>query len=289
MVADFAINVRAGGNRQSTAENTPEFIARKTVDALRRQIEAKGVERVLEAIVANEAAIVRDVTRDAERFGGQAARVFTRVKSSPGGTVSISLDDISQRTGTLVSSTDRMSSRLKGKTTVEWLALRKATVDAKRRRMRQKRRKKAARSAGEPETFFVDSGALRATLTDFLGPAMALLVDPKILVRRGTRKVTATMSVMAQASGREKAGLTYQTLPQAYGGATATGSESLFIRYLKRAGAKDTNLGAKLENPNGRHRPFLQNTLVYWISNRMPLVFEKSLKTALAKRVKKVK
>lgn len=289
MAADFQINVRAGGNRGSATESTPAFIAQRVVDALRKQIEAKGTERVLEAIITHQEAIIRDITRDALRFGDQAARVFTRVKSSTAGTVSISLDDISKRTGTLVSSTDRMSARLKGRTTVEWLALRTKTVEAKRRRMRRKRGKGARKSAGEPETFFVDSGALRETLTSFLGPALALLINPKITVRRGPRKVTATLSIMAQASGKEKAGLTYQTLPQAYGGGSAAESESLFVRYLKRAGAKDPHLGAKLENPRGRHRPFLQNTLIFWISNRMPLVFEKSLKAALSKRMVKVK
>lgn len=191
--------------------------------------------------------------------------------------LTISLDDVSRNAG--VFSNDSMSKRLQGKTTVEWLALTKQTIANKRRR-----------KAGSPTTFFVDSGALRDLLIEYLGPAMATLVDPRIVVRKGPRRVSVTLSLMAQASGREKAGVTGQSFPGATGGASAR-EESLFVRYLKKAGAPDRDpkhpLAYKLENPRGSHRPFLQDTLVYWISRRLPLVLDKSLRSALAKAKKK--
>ncbi|PZP71770.1 hypothetical protein [Methylorubrum populi] len=289
MAADFTLNFRVGGTRASAAERDPKFIAARTVELLRKQAEAKGVERVAEAIVAAEAAIIQDITLDAQRFGASAARVFTRIKSPASGSVSIAFDTINR--GAAVFSSDRTSSRLKGKTTTEWLALTKATIANKHRRMKASRRRtRGVRSAGDPNTFFVDTGDLRKTLTDFLGPAMGMLVDPKITVRRGPRKVTVSISLLAQASGKEKAGVSAQSLPGAYGG-RATRSESLFLRYLKKAGAPDRDpkhpLAHKLENPRGISRPFLQDTLLYWISIRLPLVLEKSLRTALSRRTKK--
>lgn len=288
---DFALNFRLGARRAGAGEPPdPSFVAAKAVELLRRQAEAKGVERVAEAVLAAQNEIVQDIAQDAARFGSQAARVFTRIKSPTEGMVSTALDGISRAAA--VSSTNRMSARLKGKTTVEWAALTKGTLENKRRRLRAARRGGGRRTAGEATTFFVDSGELRSVLTSFLGPAMALLVDPKVTVRRGPRKVTVSLSLMAQASGKEKAGVTAAAIPGIYGGGTAR-EESLFVRYLKKAGAPDRDplhpLAYKLENPRGAHRPFLQNTLVFWVSNRLPLVLEKSLRTALSRRVKKGK
>ena len=275
MAADLQLLFRVGGTKTSE----PAAVAARAVAVLREHAEAKGIERVMEAVVANEQAIVAAVTADAAKFASQAARVFTRLKSPSSGSVSISLDDISRNAGVL--SGDTMSKRLQGKTTTEWLALTKQTVAAKRRR-----------KAGEPATFFVNTGALRTLLIEYLGPAMAALVDPRIVVRKGPRRVSVTLSIMAQASGREKAGVTGASFPGASGGGVAR-DESLFVRYLKKAGAPDRDpkhpLAYKLENPRGSHRPFLQNTLVYWISRRLPIVLDKSLRSALAKTKKKGK
>lgn len=275
MAADLQLLFRVGGSKTGD----PGFVAARAVELLRERGEAKGIERVMEAVIADEPAIVAAVTADAAKFASQAARVFTRLKSPSSGSVSISLDDISRNAGVL--SGDSMSKRLQGKTTTEWLALTKQTVAAKRRR-----------KVGEPATFFVNTGALRTLLTEYLGPAMAALVDPRIVVRKGPRRVSVTLSLMAQASGREKAGVTGASFPGANGGGVAR-DESLFVRYLKKAGAPDRDpkhpLAYKLENPRGSHRPFLQNTLVYWISRRLPLVLDKSLRSALAKTKKKGK
>lgn len=275
MAADLQLLFRVGGSKTGD----PGFVAARAVELLRERAEAKGIERLMEAIVADEKAIVAAITADADKFAGQAARVFTRLKSPSSGSVTISLDDISRNAGVL--SSDSMSKRLQGKTTTEWLALTKQTVANKRRR-----------KAGEPTTFFVETGALKALLTEYLGPAMAALVDPRIVVRKGPRRVSVTLSLMAQASGREKAGVTGASFPGAAGGGIAR-EESLFVRYLKKVGAPDRDpkhpLAYKLENPRGAHRPFLQNTLVYWISRRLPLVLDKSLRSAVAKSKKKGK
>ena len=286
---DVTLNFRVGAVKSSTQASDPAFVAAKTVELLRRKAEEKGADRVVEAILANQAQIVADITADASKFAASAARVFTRIKSPPTGSVSISLDDVNRSAG--VFSTDSTSKRLRGKTTVEWLALTKRTLDNKRRRQRASRRGGRG-SAGEAATFFVDSGDLRKLLLDHLGPAMAAMLDPKITVRRGPRKVTATISVMAQASGREKAGVTGSSFPGAGAPGAVARQESLFVRYLKKAGARDNPrhpLAYKLENPNGQHRPFLQNALVFWLNVRLPLVLEKSLRTALSRRIKRVK
>ncbi|GJE78084.1 hypothetical protein [Methylorubrum suomiense] len=286
MSADVSLNFRVGPAKSSTSAADPRFVAAKAVELLRQAAEAKGADRVVEAIVANQNQIVADVAADASKFAASAARIFTRIKSPPTGRISISLDDITRGAG--VSSTDSMSKRLKGKSTVEWVALTQKTIANKRRRARRR----GSRSTGDVTTFFVDSGDLRQLLLTYLGPAVALLLDPKISVRRGPRKVTATISVMAQASGREKAGVTGASFPGAASPGAVAREESLFVRYLKRAGARDDPrhpLAYKLENPAGQHRPFLQNTLVFWLSTRLPVVLEKSLRMALAKRTRKGK
>lgn len=275
MAADLQLLFRVGGAKGGDAG----FVAERAIAVLRERAEAKGIERLMDAIVADEKAIVAAITADAAKFGAQTARVMTRLKSPSTGSVTISLDDISRNAGVL--SGDSMSKRLQGKTTTEWLALTPQTVANKRRR-----------KSGEPTTFFVDTGALRKTLREYLGPAMEQLVDPKIVVRRGPRRVSVTLSLMAQASGREKAGVTGASFPGASGGGIAR-EESLFVRYLKKAGAPDRDpkhpLAYKLENPRGAHRPFLQNSLIFWISRRLPLVLDKSLRSAVAKAKKKGK
>ncbi|GBU16875.1 MULTISPECIES: hypothetical protein [Methylobacterium] len=286
---DFTLLFRVGGRRANTVDQDPSFVAAKSVELLRAQAEKKGVERTAEGIFAARDDIVRDIAQDADRFGSQAARVFTKIRSPASGTITTALDGISRASA--VSSTDSASSRLKGKTTVEWVALTKRTLENKRRRMVSSRRRRGAVSAGQPDTFFVDTGNLRKVLLDYFGPALASLVDPKIIVRRGPRKVTVSLSILAQASGKEKAGVSPQSLPGAYGDGGAR-SESLFVRYLKKVGAPDRDpkhpLLYKLENPHGTHRPFFQNTLIFWISNRLPIVLDKSLRKALSRRVKKV-
>lgn len=290
---DFTLNFRVGGERRSTADADPKFVAAKTVAALRAQAEKKSVERVALALEAAAPDIIAAITKDAETFGSRAARVFTKIQSPEGhGVVSTALEGISRSSA--IFSRDRGSSRLQGKTTVEWAALTKATLNNKRRRQRaaRRRRKGTSKSAGAPETFFVDTGALRQVLLDYMGPAFAALVDPKVVVKRGPKKVTVTLSILAQASGKEKAGVTSDSLPGIYRDAN-TDSESLFVRYLKRAGAPDRDgkhpLQRKLENPRGKHRPFFQNTLIFWISQRLPGVLDKSLRSAIAQRSKKAK
>jgi len=283
-MTDFSLNFRVGG----TKSDQPAFVAARAMQVMREQAERKGMDRLVAAIEANQAQIVADIAADAAKFGASAAKVFTRIKSPATGSVSISLDDVARGAG--VSSTDSLSKRLQGKSTVQWLALTRETIRNKQRRARARRG--ARRSAGDATTFFVDTGELRDTLNRYLGPALVLMLDPKIRVTRGPRKITATISVMAQASGREKAGVTGASFPGAVTRGAIARNESLFVRYLKRAGAKDDPrhpLAYKLENPNGAHRPFLQNALAYWISVRLPIVLEKSLRSALAKRIKKVK
>lgn len=290
---DFTLNFRVGAGRRSTTESTADFVAAKAVEVLRAQAEKKGVERVAAAVEASSADIIRDITVDAERFGSQAARVFTKIQSpaSATGSVITALEGIPRASA--VSSRDAGSSRLKGKTTVEWKALMKTTLENKRRRMQaSKRRRSGVTSAGQPTTFFVDTGALRAVLLSYMGPAFAALIDPKIVVRRGPRKVTVSLSILAQASGKEKAGVSSDSLPGIYRSAS-TDSEALFVRYLKKVGAPDRDprhpLKHKLENPRGKHRPFFQNTLIFWLATRLPAVLDKSLRTSISRRTKKAK
>lgn len=289
-MADLALKFRVGGTAAGTAASVPGFVGDRAAKILAQAAEKKGLDRVIEAIQAHESQIVAEIAADAAKFGVSAAKVFTRIQSPATGAVSISLDDIHRNAG--VTSTDSLSKRLQGKTTTQWQALTRATIANKQRRMRRARRGGARGSAGSANTFFVDTGALRDVLNQYLGPALAMLLDPKIVVKRGPRKVTATISVMAQASGREKAGVTGASFPGVSAPGVLSRNESLFVRYLKRAGVRDDPkhpLAYKLENPRGAHRPFLQNTLAFWISVRLPAVLEKSLKSALSRRLKKVK
>lgn len=285
MAAELSLSFRVGG----TKSDQPAFVAARAVQVLREQAERKGMDRLVAAIETHQAQIIADITADASKFGASAAKVFTRVTSPASGTTSISLDDVARGAG--VSTTDSLSKRLAGKSVVQWQALTRATIQNKQRRARA-RRGGTRRAAGSASTFFVDTGELRDTLNRLLGPALAMMLDPKIKVTRGPRKVTAAISIMAQASGREKAGVTGASFPGANTRGAIARNESLFVRYLKRAGAKDDPrhpLAYKLENPNGAHRSFLQNALVFWITVRLPIVLEKSLRSALAKRMKKVK
>lgn len=281
MPADLTLNFRLGGAAGGT-RNTA--MTDKIMTVLREKLEKKGVDRIYEALndPAIQAKILADITADARKFGMATANVMTRIKSSPAGPTSISIDGLIRRAA--IFSNDPSSSRLTGKTVVQWRALTEATLANKRRRAAASRGRNATgRSAREPNTYFVDTGDLRKVLNDHLGEAFALLVDPRIVVKEGAKKVTVTLSIMAQASGREKAGVTDLT-------AGIEREETMFVRYLKRAGARDDGrhpLAYKLTNPRGDHRPFLQNSLAFWITARLPLVLDKSLRSALARRVKK--
>lgn len=276
------LNVRVGGQKRATTQNDPAFVGNRLVEVLRQAADRKGIDQVMAALETNMPAIIAEVTEDARRFGDAAARVMTKIQSPIGGSVTVSLDAIPRRSA--VFSTDRMSTKLKGKTTVEWLALSAET----RRNKRNRARLRGGRGKGDTNTFFVDSGELKKTLEQHLGPAFAMLVDPKIIVRRTKTGANVTLSIMAQASGKEKAGVTGDSFPGVMG-AGAARDESLFVRYLKRSGARDDKLSYKLGNPRGFQRPFLQNSLAYWISRRMPAVLEGSLRSALAKNLKKAK
>lgn len=277
-----SLRVRVGGQKRSTSDSDPAFVGNRLVEVLRDAARKKGIEAVMEALETNMPAIIAEVTEDARRFGDAAARVMTKIQSPIGGSVTVSLDAIPRRSA--VFSTDRMSTKLKGKTTVEWLALSAET----RRNKRNRARLRGGKGKGDTNTFFVDSGALKKTLDQHLGLAFAMLVDPKIVVRRTKTGANVTLSIMAQASGKEKAGVTGESFPGVMG-AGAAREESLFVRYLKRSGARDDKLSYKLGNPRGFQRPFLQNSLAYWISRRMPAVLEGSLRSALAKNLKKAK
>ncbi len=274
MPADLQLLFRVGGSKTGD----PGFVAARAVELLRERAEAKGIERLMEAIVADEKAIVNAVTADAAKFAGQAARVFTRLKSPSSGSVTISLDDISRNAGCCRPTACRSGCRARPPPS-GWPH-------------KADRGEQAAPEGRRAHHVLRGDRALKALLTEYLGPAMAALVDPRIVVRKGPRRVSVTLSLMAQASGREKAGVTGASFPGAAGGGIAR-EESLFVRYLKKAGAPDRDpkhpLAYKLENPRGAHRPFLQNTLVYWISRRLPLVLDKSLRSALAKAKKKGK
>jgi hypothetical protein len=279
MAADFGLTFRL-----VNAKVDPAVAAERAVAMLREQIERKGMERVVRAIIDSQNEIVADIAADAKVFGAGIARVMTRVKSPASGTTSVSLDSAAK--GSLVSSTDSMSSRLKGKTTVEWQALTAQTIRAKQNRMRV--RNGGGRRPKGGDTFFVDTGQLQKDLLTYLGDAFAGLIDPKIVVTEGKRKVSVRISLMSTASGSAKAGVTGDSFPGVNAGSPAR-NESLFVRYLKRAGVRDDKrhpLAYKLENPRGSHRPFLQNSLSFWIANRLPVVLEKSLRKALSKRVK---
>lgn len=280
-----SLSVRVGGQRRGTSEaSDPNFVANRLVQVLKDAADKKGIDAVIAALEANMDKIIAEVTRDAQNFGDAAARVMTKIQSPIGGSTTVSLDAIPRRSA--VYSTDRMSTKLKGKTTVEWLAL---SAETRRNKRNRARLRGGRQSKTGPTTFFVDSGALKKVLDQYLGQAFALLVDPRIIVRRTKTGVNVTLSIMAQASGREKAGVTGDSFPGVNAPGTIAREESLFVRYLKRAGARDDKLSYKLGNPRGFQRPFLQNSLAFWISNRMPAVLEGSLRTALAKNLKKGK
>ncbi len=288
-MSDVKLNFRVGRSAASTRAPDPAFVAAAVVEKMREAAQKRGIDAVVLALTNHQDEIIAAITADASKFAASAARVFTRIRSPASGAISISLDDVTRGAG--VTSTDSLSKRLQGKSTVEWLALTRKTVANKRRKQRA-RGTRSRGSTAQAETFFVDSGALRDVLLQYLGPAMAALLDPRVTIKRHSRGVTATVSVMSQASGREKAGVTSSSFPGAASPGAISRGESLFTRYLKRVGVRDDPrhpLAYKLENPRGQHRPFLQNMLVFWLSNRLPIVFEKALKSALSKSIKRSK
>lgn len=285
MVDQLAIKFRIG-TRISTADKAsrPDDVTSEIIDKLKRMIKSKGIDNLQAALFLNQEMIIKEITTDATRFAQNAAKVMTRVRSPATGSVYVSVDDVNRNfVGSATFEEFKAGSRLveNGATVVSWNALTARTLANKRRR------NKSFGPRGAADQFFVDSGELRSTLITYLGPAFASLIDPKIIFKRYREpdRVTATLTVMAKNMGFAKKGVSAANLPfmstgQA-GNRASAGSENLMVSYLRAAGARDPDLAAKLTNPRGAQRPFLQPVLAFWLTTRLPIVLERAMKKAM--------
>lgn len=281
----LTLRFRAGPRSTAVGGARPEDITAEVEDKLRRMAKKVGLEELAAALFTSKDAVLREIRVDATRFAENAAKVMTRVRSPTTGSIYVSVDDVNRNfVGSSSFEEFKAGSRLVegSHTVVSWNALTARTLARKRGRQR------GFGPRGSPETFFVDSGQLRSLLITYLGPAFAMLIDPQIIFTRKEEGVTVTLTVMAKNAGFAKRGVGKANAPflasgQA-GNAASAGNENLMVSYLQAAGARDPKLAAKLTNPRGIHRPFLQPVLAYWLTTRLPIVLERALLKALKSR-----
>jgi hypothetical protein len=279
MADKLSLRFRIGPQMSGTTKRAEDATA-EVVQVLRKMIKEKGVEDLAAAIVIGQESIIREIRLDADRFARNAASVMTRVRSPATGSIYVSVDDVNRN---FVGSTSfeqfKEGNRLVegSHTVVSWNALTARTLANKRYRSRK------MGPRGGSDTFFVDSGELRSVLTTYLGPAFAALVDPQIIVNDYPEKgkVTVTLITMAKNIGFAKKFVGRENLPflntGSSGNAASSGNETVLVQYLRSAGARDPDLGAKLTNPRGTQRPFLQPVLAFWLTTRLPIVLERCL------------
>lgn len=282
MAEKLILKFRAGPQVSTVGEKRPEDITAEVEDKMRRLVKKVGLEDLASALFISKEPVLKEIRLDATRFAENAAKVMTRVKSPATGSVYVSVDDVNRNfVGSVSFEQFKEGNRLveNSHTVVSWNALTARTLANK------KSRGQKFGPRGAPDQFFVDSGQLRSLLITYLGPAFANLVDPQLAFNRRQDAVTVVLSVMTKNVGFAKKFVGKANAPFLntgnQGNAASGQNETLMVAYLKAAGARDPNLGAKLENPRGSHRPFLLPVLAFWLTTRLPLVLERALMKAL--------
>lgn len=288
MADKVSLRFRIGPQQGTVGGKRPQDVTADVTQKLTRFAKEQGVENLVAALFASKEEILKSIRLDANRFAENAARVMTRVRSPSTGSIFVSVDDVNRNfVGAISMNEFREGNRMVegGHTVVSWNALTARTLANKRSRATR------LGPRGSPDQFFVDSGQLRSLLITYLGPAFAALVDPAIVFKRvenddgPTDKVNVTLITMAKNSGFAKKGVGRENFPflntGQMGNKASSSNETMMVQYLQAAGANDPNLGAKLTNPRGAQRPFLQPVLAFWLTNRLPIVLERSLIKAL--------
>ncbi len=308
--ADLGLVIRIGGFASSTSgvgDNVASNVTRAMSD-FKRKIDEKTYrvsnDELQAALIQGSPEIVAALREDIERFAKHAAATMfkftspdTPMRTSRGAEqrVTVAIDDVNRGlassfaergTAYRTAKENSLRDRLSGQSVVVWRALTYKTLRNKRAVAAR------GRLGADPRTFFVHSGDLFLNLSYFLPPAFLRLLDPQLTIREVKREdgklvQRATVSVMTKSNVNfAKAGVSAQNLPGLAGGGSVTSGdrEDVFATYLRQVGMRDNNLLAKLENPGGWQRPFLQNVLAYWILRRLPFVLRRSLEKVLASK-----